>query len=71
MIIEYTYSQHDLKKKCYGCKWLKLDSDKWNGECICESNSVKKRHRYITDKACSWKNATQIKMFEEGVKNEN
>lgn len=23
MIIEYVYSSLDLKKKCYGCKWLK------------------------------------------------
>lgn len=56
MIIEYTYSQQDLKKKCYGCKWLKLYDD-FNGKCICEFNKVKFRDRSLTTRGCSFKNA--------------
>ena len=64
MIIEYTYSPSDLKKKCHNCKWLKLDEDEWYGICKCPHNKVKFRNRKITDKACTWKNAEQIKMSE-------
>lgn len=70
MIIEYTYSQHDLKKKCYGCKWLELYND-FNGKCICPHNKVKERNRSVTDKACTWKNADKhnpIKSLEESLK---
>lgn len=58
MIIEYTYSPSDLKKKCYGCKWLKIEDDDWfYGKCECPHNKIKFRNRQITDKACVWKNA--------------
>lgn len=58
MVIEYTYSEHDLKKKCWGCKWLKIrEDDDWYGKCECPHNKVKFRERSITEKACSWKNA--------------
>jgi hypothetical protein len=73
MIIETTYSQHDLRKKCYNCKWLKLDDNsEWLGTCVCEFNRVKDRRRQITDKSCSWKNADKykgVKVFE--IKNIN
>jgi hypothetical protein len=58
MIIEYTYSQEDLRKKCHGCKWLKIyPNDDWYGKCECPYNKVKFRERSITDKKCTWKNA--------------
>lgn len=61
MIIEYTWSQQDLKKKCYGCKWLKLDEgDDWYGKCKCTFNKVKIRSRKITDKACKFKNCNEV-----------
>jgi hypothetical protein len=59
MIIEYTYSPFDLRKRCYGCKWLDL-MDNWNGKCKCEFNRVKIRERSITDKSCSCKNADRF-----------
>lgn len=56
MIIEYTYSQSDLKKKCFGCTWLKLnDKDDWYGRCECPDNKVKVRERSITNKKCVMK----------------
>jgi hypothetical protein len=64
MIIEYTYSQSDLKKKCYGCKWLKM-YDNLNGKCICDFNKVKFRDRSITDKACSCKNFDKVEEMKE------
>jgi hypothetical protein len=58
MIIEYTYSQQDLKKKCHGCKWLDIyEDDNWYGKCKCEFSKVKARERSVTSKACSCKNA--------------
>lgn len=66
MIIEYTYSPEDLKKRCFGCKWLKQNvlnptstnsNFDWYGLCECPHNKIKNRNRSITDKACSWKNA--------------
>jgi hypothetical protein len=62
MIIEYTYSPSDLKKKCYGCKWLSISENEFIGTCTCPYNSIKNRQRELTQKACSWKNADQIKM---------
>jgi hypothetical protein len=56
MIIEYTYSQNDLNKRCYGCKWLELYDD-FNGKCKCEFNKVKFRDRSIMENKCSCKNA--------------
>ena len=57
MIIEYTWSEHELKtKRCFGCKWLEM-IDSWNGYCECPHNKVKVRNRQITDKKCTWKNA--------------
>lgn len=62
MIIEYTYSPQDLKKKCYGCKWLKIyEDDDWYGKCECDFNKVGFRERSITAKACSCKNADKAK----------
>ena len=56
MIIEYTYSQSDLKKKCFGCEWLKLyPDDDWYGKCECPDNKVKVRERSITSKKCVMK----------------
>ena len=51
MIIEYTYSTKDLKKRCYQCMYLQMQ-DEWFGRCICETNKIKIRNREITDKAC-------------------
>ena len=48
MIIEYTYSPQDLKKKCFGCKWLTYEEDAWDnfsGLCECPHNKVKFRNR--------------------------
>lgn len=59
MITEYTYSAQDLKKRCFGCKYLALD--KYSdiiGDCVCVTNKVKNRSRSVTDKACSYKNYT-------------
>jgi hypothetical protein len=62
MIITYDCSQHDLRKRCYGCKWLALNAgNEWLGYCQCKENKVKNRNRQITDKACSWKNADKVK----------
>ena len=62
MIIEYTWSPQDLKKKCYGCKWLKVyEDDDWYGKCTCTFNKVKVRERKITNKACTCKNADKVK----------
>lgn len=56
MIIEHTYNQHDLRKKCYECAWLRLDNDdEWVGTCLCQQNRVKDKRRHITDKACKFK----------------
>jgi len=63
MIIEYTYSQRDLRKKCYGCKYFIFDKESYDsdelswysGKCICETNKIKNRERTIMDKACSSK----------------
>lgn len=62
MIIEYTYSPQDLKKKCYGCKWLSIPENQLIGDCTCLYNKIKNRQREETDRACNWKNADQIKM---------
>lgn len=62
MIIEYIYSPHDLKKKCYSCKWLSIAENQLIGDCTCPYNKIKNRQRDIMQKACSWKNADQIKM---------
>lgn len=62
MIVEYIYSEKEMKRKCYGCKWLELDENKYYGQCKCPYNKVKERTRFITDKRCSWKNADQTKM---------
>jgi hypothetical protein len=56
MIIEYTYAQNDLNKRCYQCKWLTMIDD-WAGHCDCPYNKVKFRDRQITDRKCTWKNA--------------
>jgi hypothetical protein len=63
MIIEYTYSPNDLKKKCYGCSWLEFqDPDEWYyGRCKCPHNKIKFRERQINSKACVWKNADKSK----------
>lgn len=53
MIVEYTYSEYDLRKKCYGCAWLKMrENDNWFGYCECLHNKVKNRDREVTDRAC-------------------
>lgn len=58
MIIEHTYSQQDLRKRCYGCKWLKLhDNNQFYGTCACPHNKIKERERSVTDRRCAWKNA--------------
>jgi len=54
MIIEYSWSPQDLKKKCYGCTWLKMQDD-WYGKCECPDNKIKFRERSITDKKCTKK----------------
>jgi hypothetical protein len=66
LIVEYTYSPQDLKKRCYSCKWLKLYDD-FNGKCECPHNHVKFRDRDVLEKACTWKNAdiTKINANEE------
>lgn len=57
MIIEYSWSNQELRqKKCFECKWLKMQDD-WYGKCECPHNKVKFRQRNITDKKCTWKNA--------------
>lgn len=56
MIIEYTYSPEDLKKKCYGCYWFKsYDNFGFNGKCDCKENKIKFRDRSVTDRACTFK----------------
>jgi len=55
MIVEYTWSEHELKcKKCYKCKFLQMQ-DAWDGKCVCETNKVKIKQRSITDKCCTSK----------------
>lgn len=58
MIIEYTWSEEELRrKKCYKCKWLKLYDD-FNGKCTVPEDRYNKRllrHRSVTDKCCSRK----------------
>lgn len=60
MIIEYTLGPHDLVKRCYGCKHLKME-DEWRGKCVCTFNHVTKRRRYrdVTDRACVYKNCNE------------
>lgn len=60
MIITYEYSATDLAKRCHGCKWLRITYGDYYGVCECEHNKVKFRHRSVTDKACSWKNAHMV-----------
>lgn len=55
MIVEVTYSQEDLRKRCFECMWLNKKDD-FNGECVCTYNKVKNRYRSVTDRACSYKN---------------
>lgn len=64
MIIEYRYSEHDLNKKCYQCKWLNMYDD-INGKCICPHNMVKFRDRSIFTKKCTWKNADKASILQE------
>lgn len=64
MIVEYTYSQHDLNKRCYGCKWLRMTGE-WSGRCECPHNRVKDRNRQITDRKCTWKNADKFERKEK------
>lgn len=59
MIIEYKYTEHDLRNRCYKCKWLKMEHE-WSGYCECPHNKVKERHRSITTRKCSWKNADKV-----------
>lgn len=59
MIIEYSYSEYDLIKKCYNCDHLKLDSSRLYGNCMCDKNKIKNRFRCVTDKACSFKRFTR------------
>lgn len=59
MKIEYTHSEHDLKKKCYKCHWLKM-IDGWNGICECPENRVRDRNRHILSKKCAWKNVKRM-----------
>jgi hypothetical protein len=55
MIIEYSWSDQELRrKKCYGCTWLRMIDD-WYGVCGCQQNKVKFRERKITDKKCTYK----------------
>ncbi|MDD5022011.1 MAG: hypothetical protein PHR82_07815 [Endomicrobiaceae bacterium] len=56
MIVETTiyYSQKDIAKRCWGCKHLKMEDD-FSGVCECHENKVKIRDRYITSKACRFK----------------
>jgi hypothetical protein len=56
MIVEYTYSEWDLRKQCHQCHWLEM-KDNFFGECKCPFNKVKDRQRCVTDRACSSKNA--------------
>lgn len=57
MIIEYIYSNSELRtKKCFECKWFEMIDD-WNGVCKCPHNKIKFRNRQITDRKCVWKNA--------------
>jgi hypothetical protein len=55
MIVEYTYSQSDLGKRCFECCWLERQDD-FNGECLCPHNKIRNHFRNVTDKACSYKN---------------
>jgi len=56
MIIEYTYSEQDLKKRCYKCMHLETQSDlDLIGTCACPDNKIKNRQRGITDRACTHK----------------
>ena len=57
MIVEVTYSEKDLRKRCYNCEYLKLEDESydWNGICTCKENKVKHRNRSITDRACMFK----------------
>lgn len=55
MIVEYTWSEHELlHKKCYKCKYLQM-RDEWDGKCTCTTNKVKVRERSITDRKCTAK----------------
>ncbi len=60
MIIEYTYSEHDLMKRCYGCIWLEMSNDIGYGDCKCPHNKVKNRYRSVLDKACTYKSYKPI-----------
>lgn len=57
MVVEVTYSAKELRKKCFNCKYLKIEDELygWDGVCICKENKVKYRNRSITDKACVFK----------------
>lgn len=48
------YSQKDIAKRCWGCRYLKM-YDEFSGICECAENRVKIRDRCITNKACSFK----------------
>lgn len=61
MIFEHTYSPHDLKKRCYGCIHFKPnDKSGIYGNCICQTNKIKDRHRCATDKACSFNEGERL-----------
>lgn len=49
--INMHYSQKDIAKRCWGCKYLNL-YDEFNGKCECKDNRIKIRDREITSKAC-------------------
>lgn len=58
MIVEYTWSFDELRrKKCWGCQHLRL-YDGWNGKCTVPETQYNKRllrERDVRSKACGSK----------------
>ncbi|SNS22525.1 hypothetical protein SAMN05446037_1006105 [Anaerovirgula multivorans] len=52
--LRYKYSQADLKKKCYNCKWLKMYNGS-NGKCVCPHIRIRNRDRNLLSEACVYK----------------
>lgn len=52
-ICEY---QINPNNKCHGCIYLELKDNKdLLGKCVCQTNKIKNRQRYILDKKCQYK----------------
>jgi len=60
MIVEYTYSESDLRKRCFGCVYLKMKDD-WYGFCENQNTKVKSKYRIVTGKSCVWKKEQEAK----------